>query len=356
MEGGMEAFLRALCPAQAPGYAWSVRSGSRRLAVGWGGVAVSGPDPQAADESTLYDLASLTKPLATALLALQAFDRGELDLEAPVEGSAPPSFTPLQLLRHEAGFPSWLPLYAFVNAREEALDWLLRRCPREPPGMKAEYGCPGYLLLGLHLERVLHGSLGGLFAERVLRPLLLREDEVCFAPPEALRRRCAATEAPPTREAEMARQHGTAPPGFPEGWEGRGVVNDGNARFLGGVSGNAGLFGTLRAVEVLSDAYRPESGVLSPRSLALAWKPSSLASSQRRTAGWKASCSPGWAAGGRLGPSSIGHEGYTGTGLWLEHSPPRSYILLTNRIHPRHPGTDFGPVRAAFLDAAKGLV
>src|SRR5512135_3129159 len=113
----MEAFLRTLCPSQTPGYAWSVRSGSRRLAAGWGGVAAGGPEPLAAQESTLYDLASLTKPLATALVALQAFDRGELDLEAPVEGSAPPSFTLLQLLRHEAGFPSWLPLYAFAGGR-----------------------------------------------------------------------------------------------------------------------------------------------------------------------------------------------------------------------------------------------
>lgn len=356
MEGAMEAFLQTLCPSRTPGYAWSVRSGSRRLAAGWGGATACGPEPLAAQESTLYDLASLTKPLATSLLALQAFDRGELDLEAPVEGSAPPSFTALQLLRHEAGFPSWLPLYASVGRREEALDWLLGSCPREAPGRRAEYGCPGYILLGLHLERVLHGSLDGLFAERVSRPLALREDEACFAPPETLRARCAATEAPPTREAEMARQHGAEPPGFPEGWEGQGVVNDGNARFLGGVSGNAGLFGTLRAVEVLADAYRPEAGFLSPRSLGLAWTPSPLAFTQRRTAGWKASSSPGWAAGGRLRPSSIGHEGYTGTGLWLEPSPPMSYILLTNRIHPRHPGTDFGPVRAAFLDAAKGLV
>lgn len=349
----LDQFFEDLSPGRTPGYAWSILRAGGVVARGHGGSAVTQPERRPVTPDTLFDLASLTKPLSTALLALQAYDRGEVDLEAPVPGAAGPAFSWLQLLRHEAGFPFWLPLYGSVADPGDLRGWLLERCPRSEPGVQAQYSCPGYVLLGLLLEQVLQGSLSDLFARRVASSLGLGNEEACFRPPARMRGAIAATEREPTREGEMARQFGVAPPPFPDREEGWGVVNDGNARFLGGVSGNAGLFGTLRAVEVLSTAFRPSRAFLTPRALALAWTPSFPGSGEVRTAGWKSARSPGWTTGACLAPGAVGHEGYTGTGLWLEPDEGRTYILLTNRIHPRHPGTDFGPVRAAFLKAAE---
>jgi CubicO group peptidase (beta-lactamase class C family) len=345
-------FFDGLCPSQTPGYAWSVTGSAGRLAFGWGGARVLAPALLPVEEGTLFDLASLTKPLATTLVALRAWDRGLLDIEAPLAGASSPPFSALDLLRHQGGFPAWLPLYARGRNGEDLFHWLLARCPRTGSGEAAVYSCPGFVLLGLILERFLHAPLSELFAQAA-EALGVSPQEACFAPSPGLWSRCAATETGGQREAEMARQFGASLPGYPDGWEGAGVVNDGNARHLGGVAGNAGLFGTLRGVELLARAFSREERFLSERALDLVWTPRPLPSGELRTAGWKAAGSPGWRAGEALAPGSIGHEGYTGTGIWLERASGRSYILLTNRVHPAHPGTDFGPSRAAFLRAAK---
>jgi serine-type D-Ala-D-Ala carboxypeptidase len=350
----MEAFLQSLCPSQTPGYAWSVSNANGRFEGGSGGLASVAPRERPLSETTLFDLASLTKPLATALLALNAGDRGELDLESPAPGAAAPGISYLDLLRHQAGFPPWLPLYGFIKCRSEARDWLSRQCPRAHPG-RAEYSCLGYILLGFLLEEALGAPQDRLFQERIAGPLGLNEGEACFNPRLCNTDDVAVTEREEPNEAIVARHYGTTPPKFPVELEGDGIVNDGNARFLGGVAGNAGLFGTLKAVEILSNAFRPEVGFLSPGSGDLAWKAPLVRHGQHRSAGWRVSPCESWPVGAALPEGAIGHEGYTGTGVWLEPGPGRTYILLTNRIHPRHTGADFAPARAAFIRAARDL-
>lgn len=349
---GVNALLGRLCSPEAHGFAWAVTRGGQRLASGWGGSAVSHPERHPAAGDTLWDLASLTKPLATALVALRAAQDGRLDLLEPVPETDPPC-TGLDLLRHQAGFPPWLPLYAFSSGRAEARTWLASRCPRRLPSGQAEYSCLGYLLLGLHLEERLGASLDRLFQKFVAEPLGLPAESALFRPPESVRPRTAATELDGAHETALARPHGALPPPFAPGlaW---GEVHDGNARFLGGVAGNAGLFASLGAVERLCDAFRPSAGFLSARSLDLAWT-SPHGRGQRRTAGWKAADSEGWTVAPLLPAGSVGHEGFTGTAAYLEPGEGRTFILLTNRIHPAHPGTDFAPVRAAFLQCAGGL-
>lgn len=347
-------FFSELSPAHTPGYAWSVSTPAGRLAGGFGGLRIVEPVRAPVEESTLFDLASLTKPLATALIALRAFDAGQLDVEAPVAGTGPPPFTLLDLLRHEAGFPDWLPLYGCAPSPAALKAWLLRDCPRkERAGLRAVYSCAGYVLLGMMLEEGLGAPMGQLFERYVSIPLGLPSREACFSPPAGWRDRCAAEELDGGYEARMARPLGATPPPFRSGmaW---GEVHDGNARFLGGAAGNAGLFGTLAAVERLCRALSPQDRFLSPEALRLAWE-SPRAEGRYRTAGWKAAGSEGWWANALLPEGGIGHEGFTGTGVWMEPETFRTYILLTNRIHPRHPGTDFGKVRAAFLEAAKEL-
>jgi len=345
-------YLKSLPELRRAGWAWSVTGSDSGPFRGFGGRALSEPEVRPVSEKTLWDLASLTKPLATALLALKASDAGLVDLEEPLPGLSPPANL-LALLRHEGGFPPWLPLYAFARDRAGARRWLLREAPRRADGLP-EYSCPGYILAGLLLEERLGGTLPELFRRLVAAPLGLGEEEALFAPPDSLRERTAATELHGESEAEMARPYGAAPPAFRGGlaW---GEVHDGNARFLGGAAGNAGLFATLRGVELLALAFFPSRRFLSPRALVWAWESPHPAGGIRRTAGWKCGDSARWAAGALLPPHAVGHEGFTGTAVYLDREKERAYILLTNRIHPVHPGSDFGPVRAAFLERARTL-
>ncbi len=350
----IDAYVTSVCPSQTPGASWSFTQEGLEPVRGWRGFAVIGPNAVPVTGDTLYDLASLTKPLATALVALRAYDAGKLDLEAEAAAVRGGAVTWLQLLRHEAGFPDWLPLYVALRDGREASAWLRTECPREVSDAPVRYSCPGYILLGLLLEDRLGGSLPALFHEWVAAPLGLSDGDACFNPTAAVRVRTAATEIQPGHEEAMAERFGGVVPPF-KTIDGRGEVNDGNARFMGGAAGNAGLFGTLGAVEILCHAYRPDGGILSERALDLAWKsPHPMCSGQRRTAGWKACGSSNWWANEYLQPGGIGHEGFTGTGVWMEAYGKTTYILLTNRIHPRHPGTDFGPVRAGFIRAARG--
>ncbi len=350
----IDTYLDSICPAHTPGASWSVAVEGSARTRGWKGMAATGPGAVPVTGDTIYDLASLTKPLATALIALRAGDAGRIDLETEATPVRDGRVTWLQLLRHQAGFPDWLPLYAFLRDKGEAGPWLRTECPREGTGRAVQYSCPGYILLGLLLEDRLGDDLPGLFQEWVAEPLGLARKDACFNPPPDFRVRTAATETGPGHEADMARRFGAAVPTFQTA-DGQGEVNDGNARFMGGAAGNAGLFGTLGAVEILCDAYLPDRAFLSKKALDLAWRsPHPAGSGQRRTVGWKARGSENWWANEFLPDGGIGHEGFTGTGAWMEGYGRTTYILLTNRIHPRHPGNDFGPVRAGFIRAARG--
>lgn len=346
--------LRHFHPGAFPGCAWALSRPDGTHLSGFLGEACLEPERIPVMEGTLFDLASLTKPLCTALLALRAWGDGELDLHAPVRGPRSRAFSMMDLLRHEAGFPAWVPLYGLGLPPGEIQGWLLEACPRSEPRSKAEYSCLDYILLGFLLEDSLGEGLSRLFETRVAHRLGLTPVEALFCPPDESRRGIAATELRGESEAAKARASGTSPGDIPEPglW---GVVNDGNARFLGGVAGNAGLFATSRAALALARAYLPETGWLAGNALEAAWAPGSAAAGSIFSAGWKRAGAPGWASGAVLSAGSVGHEGYTGTGVWLDRASDSALVLLTNRIHPRHPMTDFSPVRAAFLGAALGL-
>jgi len=331
------------------GFAFIVSSGKEVTRRGWGGAAVRDPVSIPVAEDTLFDLASLTKPLCTALLALLAAEKGVLDLRTPIPACSP-GCTPLDLLRHTGRFPPWIPLYAQGIHPSEVLDWLTRECPRAPGPSMPVYSCMGYILLGLLLERRAGRSLDALFREWVLEEAGIDPTEALFAPPLRFKEKTAATELRGDHEAEMARQLHFKPLGTPKGglW---GVVHDGNARFMNGIAGNAGLFCTAEAAFRLARLYDPEAGFLSEDSLRLAWTERACGSGDCRTAGWRCAESAGWPSGAALGRGCIGHEGFTGTGVWLEPTHPATvHVLLTNRIHPVHPGTDYSGERAAFLN------
>ncbi len=331
-----------------PGAAWRVLAGGTTLSRGAAGIACSLPSRVLADEETPYDLASLTKPLATALVAVLLERSGTIDPDAPVRGLLPEwssspygDATITDLAAHRSGLPAWRPLYLDASSAEGYLARIAVEPPAAPPGTTL-YSDLGYLSLGVALERAAGEPLDRLFDRCVARPLGLRRTG--FAGGTERFRDAAATEQGNAYERGMA---GAAGEGY--AWREeiiRGEPHDGNARALGGVAGNAGLFGTASEVGAIG------AEILEPRRLPLDRRARErllrrVAGAGTRTFGF-VPASESFAARGVLPDDAPGHTGFTGTSLWLDPERGGVYVLLTNRVHPRIPADDFQPVRREF--------
>jgi len=329
--------------------ALAVRDGERGLC--WcEGVRGVGGKPVAAD--VLYDLASLTKPLATVTLLLLA-RRDGVGLEVPLRALLPEmagspwgDVTLLQCASHTAGFPAWAPLYAGNGAgHEEYLEALRRLAPVAPPGTRVEYSCPGFVALGLALERAAGAEIGTLFARLVADPLGLG-DEMGFAPAPGTP--VAAGELRWFVEERLLADRGLcgAPP-----TERRDAVpcDDGNARGLGGAAGNAGLFGTAAAVARLAAEYLPGGGgLLTAEEAGFATACRTEGLEQARGLGWQLAPSPGCSAGPSLPAQAFGHTGFSGVSVWADPSSRAVLVLLGNRLHPGGRTPDLHPMRRRF--------
>lgn len=314
-QAAARAALEALVPAAATAAALA---GDELESLAVSGASGGGVKPLSSE--SLFDLASLTKPVcATLALALDA--AGELPLAAslgeiwgPTAGSR--AATKLEdLLRHRARLPVWAPLYEVCAARADAAGWLLSSSPVEPKA--PSYGDLDYVLWGLTAERALGRPLDRLLRAWVTDPLDLAGPR--FAPhPES----AVACGLDTDREVELAATLGLeiAPLGPPP----RGVAQDGNARFLGGVSAHAGLFssaGDLLALlaewvapGALFDRERRDRALSAKEGFALGWWPASS-----------------WLRPETAGKRVLHHIGFTGGGLWLEPATGRRLVLLAHR-------------------------
>ncbi|MDA8163872.1 MAG: serine hydrolase [Desulfobacteraceae bacterium] len=334
----------------AAAVAWGAPGERQELDVTAGATAGSGSPP--IDTRTCFDLASLTKPLATGLTILCLINDGALALETPLpfllSGDVPADkqgITLRHLLGHASGLPAHRPYFESLvkmpaDERWAALRrWILAEPLLSAPGGRTLYSDLGFLLLGMIVAERSGRGLARMAAERVLRPLGL-EEEIFFQPlweeekepSTRLRGRVfAATERCP--------------------WRGRllsGEVHDDNAHALGGVAGHAGLFGTaggmlalvrhlldVRQGRAVHPGYRPEDlrVFLSTRSVqGSSWglafdTPSPVGSS----------------AGRHFSETSFGHLGFTGTSFWVDPEKELAVVLLTNRVHPTR---DNGRIKA----------
>lgn len=291
----------------------------------------------------LYDLASLTKALATAVIALRLAGRGEVDVDGPLDRAAPeiqgyagrtPSIA--DLLLHRAGLPAWTALYRRTRDPDAAVEVIAKTTPVARAGERVVYSCLGPILVGVALRRITGRTLRELFADEVLRPLGLADEELCFGPlPVPLRERTAPTEVGRQYEDTIAGD-GVAgrdiAPGSPAPL--RGEANDGNAAFLGGAAGNAGLFGSARAVFRVASAVAAPGVLLAPREWRRLATPGASSPDDVRTFGFQSGAAPR-APAGPLGPESFGHVGFTGVSAWNSPRLDLVAVLLTNRIHPR---------------------
>jgi len=279
--------------------------------------------PRPALEDQPYDLASLTKALATSPVVASLIEKGALALDSAVADFLPevdPRVRLDHLLDHTSGFPKWNALYAESDAawglREtrELMIRIARQTPlRAAPGTAHVYTDIGFLVLLALIEEVSGQPFERLFADRVLSPAGV--DELRWGWPMA-----AATERCPVRGALV-----------------EGTVHDLNCAALGGVSTHAGLFGPARAVarlaqRLLDAATDPgaEPG-LPGRTLAALWRRRGLGS---HTGGWDTVTRGGYTSTGAYFPDdAVGHLGYTGTSLWIVPSRQTVVVLLTNRVH-----------------------
>lgn len=358
----IDAFLEACIRRdEFPGAAWAVGDARRLIARGAVGSAVREPETIPATDDTLYDLASLTKPLATALLAvllerdalLRMEDRVAALVPEWTSGDARHTLTLLDLLTHRSGLPAWIPLYAHADDVRGRIA-LLRAVPlAHAPLCGVTYSCPNYLLAGFALERCAGAPLDRLFVERIARPLGLAD--LLFKPKGSLRRRVAATEDGNRHERRIA---SPAADGY-NGWRQTGIwgdVHDHNAWSLGGAAGNAGLFGTADAVWSLAKVFLPGGpAFLGESGRAVFAHDFTPGLSQARSVGFQLASTPGSSAGPAMSAASFGHTGFTGTSLWIDPEADRIAVLLTNRVHPRYRDRDLHPVRREFNALALGL-
>jgi len=308
-------------------------------------VGELGPGLGATHEQVVYDLASLTKPLASTLLVARAMDEGLCALEDPVGKYVPgvdPTIRLEHLLDHSAGYPAHRRFDQVLPQRLVPGSWDAWRhiifeaakTPREAPvGERAVYSDIGFILLGAALE-VMFAQPLPLALSQLDTSLFFRD----FRGPPSL---------PPVRpkwpiaptEAGLC-----------------GTVHDENARAMGGVAGHAGLWGNaegvLRLAEVLLRAYHGDrSGPLSPESVRRMWQPS-LVPGSTRTVGWDRPSAQGSSTGGRWPSHSVGHLGFTGTSLWIEPDRALIVVLVSNRVCPTRANNMIRRLRPALHDAA----
>lgn len=306
----------------------------------YGRLETNGP---AVTPDTWYDLASLTKVLSTVPLALNAIADGKLDPHAPLRDllpeiawlQEPPNLgdaTVLQLATHTSGLPAWQPLYTLGLDRATLLARLLHTRLERPPG-QIVYSDLGFMLIGYLLERLYAAPL-----ETLARGLFARvglDSSLAFSP--ARDAPIAPTEQCPWRSRLL-----------------RGEVHDENAFALGGVAGHAGLFGTLRGVCGYARALL-NCRLHSPAVLAYLSQEHARTDPERRGFGWSLAF-PGWSGGDFMSLRSIGHTGFTGTGVWIDLERTRYTVLLTNRVYPsRHiEPSRIQALRRSFNHAAHG--
>jgi serine-type D-Ala-D-Ala carboxypeptidase len=317
---------------------------------------------RAAGPDTLWDLASLTKPLAGAALVLSLVGEKTLSLDDEVgrfEDRWKKTFlegvSVRSLLAHLGGIVDWFPLYSKGEGRLAYARTLGELDAAAIPGAKVIYSCPGYLFLSEIVERVTGAPLDALFRERIATPLHLSEN-LLFSPSfsEDLAR-CAGGERDDATERKMTADRKLRYGGFREGVV-NGQVNDGNAYRRGnGVSLNAGLFGTAGAVAALGRAWLTRDGRLLPeRFFALATENATAGLGEDRGLGWQLASTKG-SAGEPLGAAAYGHTGFTGASLFVDPDRGRVSVLLANRLHPDARPVDMNAFRRRFHEIAAAL-
>lgn len=303
---------------------------------------------------TIFDLASLTKPLAISLAFMKLVGDGLLDLDEPLfealDEDVPKDkhgVTVRRLLSHSAGLADWHPFFregfqGDASRRKRAVrEWILRQPLSYPPGIRAVYSDLGFMLLEGVVEKVTGGGLAGYVKRHFFDPLGLERTfldtggGLARYGPEAF----APTEVCPWRRQVVL-----------------GAVHDENAFALGGHSGHAGLFGTALEVHTLlaflRDHYlQRRKDILAGGVVGRFWQRQATPPGSTWALGWDTPSHQESSTGRYFSVHSVGHLGFTGTSAWMDLEKDVEVVLLTNRIHPRRENSRIRAFRPRLHDA-----
>ena len=304
---------------------------------------------------TIYDIASLTKVVATTTMAMILADRGRLPLDRPVAAFLPDFVPPYDnaedplwaargevtvrhLLAHTSGLPAYEKFFLRARRREHVLEEAVALPLEEPPGARTAYSDVGFILLGEILERVAREPLDTFSQREIFEPLNMRSTG--FNPPAELRSRIA-----PTEQDDVFRKRLLC-----------GEVEDENAWVMGGVAGHAGLFSTVGDLAAFCQ-WMLNQGAVGGKQLipAATIREFTTACPAKQGAprglGWDKPSEPP-SSGRHFSAASYGHLGYTGTSMWIDPERQLFVVLLTNRIHPTRANDAIHAIRPAVHDAA----
>jgi CubicO group peptidase (beta-lactamase class C family) len=305
------------------------------------GDSVRNPQRLPASLETIYDLASLTKPLCTGMLCARFLERGQIALDEPVAkylsefANKYNGISLRHLLTHTSGLPAWRPLYLLAKNREDVIAAITSQPLDYQSGERVVYSDLGFIVLGFVLQRLTGSSLPQLAEDEIFRPLKL--EQTFFNPSAAKQTGVAACENGNAYERDMCERDfsGQSYAGWRTGtiW---GEVHDGNANFLGGAAGHAGLFSNAADTFLLAKQFIAESSeLLSAKTCQLFRQDMTQGLNEARSFAWQLAATKDSTAGQSLPPDAFGHTGFTGTSCWIDAARRRVFILLTNRTHER---------------------
>lgn len=336
----------AIADSTAPGAALAVgRHGQLVILKGYGRTDWPDSAPAVTAE-TMYDLASLTKVIATTTAAMLLDEEWRLDLDRPIwsylsefAATDKEAITPRLLLMHRAGFEAYAQLFRDYRGMDQYLAQIALRPLRYAPGARAIYSDWSPIVLQAVIERITGQRLDEFVSLRIFTPMGMTS--TMYLPPTELLPRIAPTEIRP----------GTATPLH-------GRVHDENADAIGGVSGHAGLFGSARdlatfAQMMLNGGYHEGTWLLRPATIARYTARRERDAS--RAYGWDTP-SPGSSAGRFFSPRSFGHTGFTGTSMWIDPQKDLYVVLLTNAVNPTRRHTKHFQLRRDVADAVQQAV
>lgn len=338
----LDAIMReAVADGAGSGAALAVGRHGRLVHVAGYGLTKLSPDAARVTDTTLFDLASLTKVVATTTAAMILQEEGLLQLDRSVayylpelSDSAKSEITVRMLLTHRGGLEAYAPLYHEIRGREAYLHAIDERPLRNEPGTQTVYSDWDLILTQLLIERITGQGLDSFTRDRVFGPLGMEDTQ--FSPVTVPLTRVAATSSDSLRGGLI-----------------HGEVHDGNAWGIGGVAGHAGLFSTARDLAVfaqtlLNGGWYGETRILSPQTIA-AWTARQGPGSSRAL-GWDTPAE-GSSAGSYTSARGFGHTGFTGTSLWIDPERDLFVVILTNRVHLGNGNPRHVPLRRAVIDA-----
>ncbi len=326
------AIQHAVAHAKAPGAVACVGQGEKRWFLGAAGLRALTPAEEPATTDTLYDIASLTKVVATTTAVMLLRDQGTLQLDQPVSSFIPlPNLNKMtlrHLITHTSGLPAWREWHTELSGRLQYIERIASIALEAEPGTVRTYSDLGFILLARVVEQAAQDTFDAFCRKHIFEALEMKN--TTFNPPEELRPRCAPTEQSVWRGRLL-----------------RGEVHDDNAFAQGGISGHAGLFSTAGDLELFCRAFMEER-ILSRQTLDEMTRLGQVPCYPWQGLGW-------WLDPWTSGPNgflpsrtAIGHTGWTGTSIWMDLASRLYVILLSNTCHPDRLKRDNKELRRRF--------